>query len=174
MDNGTGRSFSRGLVGSFAGNLVAQSLGLASGVLAARFLGPQGRGELATIRFYPMLLALLGSLGIQQAVAFEISRRPNDEGRILRAGFWLSLAIAIPEGILAAILIPILLAPDKRYLAADTQWFFIYVVVDYLRMTLLSADQGTFRFKRYNVFKVLPLVGYVGGMSVMAWLGLSN
>jgi O-antigen/teichoic acid export membrane protein len=41
-------------------------------------------------------------------------------------------------------------------------------------MTLLSADQGTFRFKRYNIFKVLPLAGFVGGMSLMAWLGLAN
>jgi len=174
MNNNTGRSFTRGLVGSFAGNVVAQSLGLASGVLAARFLGPQGRGELATIRFYPMLLALLGSMGIQQAVAFEISRRPHDEACILRAGFWLSLLIAIPEAILAAMLVPFLLPPDKSYLAWDTQWFFVYVIVDYARMTLLSADQGTFRFNHYNVFKVLPLAGYVGGMGVMVKLGLAN
>jgi O-antigen/teichoic acid export membrane protein len=174
MSENTGRSFTRGLVGSFAGNIVAQSLGLASGVLAARFLGPLGRGELATIRFYPMLLALLGSMGIQQAVAFEISRRPHAYARILRAGFWLSLAIGIPEALLAAWLIPLLLAPDKRYLAWDTQWFFVYIIVDFLRMTLLSADQGAFRFSRYNVFKVLPLAGYVGGMSLMTWLGQAN
>src|SRR4029079_3847598 len=98
---------------------------------------------------YPMRWAFPASLEIKQAVAFEISRRPQDHAKILRAGFWLSLLIGIPEAILAALLIPLLLAPDKRYLAADTQWFFVYVIIDYGRMTLLSADQGAFRFKRY-------------------------
>jgi O-antigen/teichoic acid export membrane protein len=161
-------------MGSFAGNVVAQGLGFASGVLAARYLGPTGRGELATIRFYPMLLALLGSLGIQQAIAFEISRRPADEARILRAGFWLSLLVGIPEVILAAVLIPLFLSPDKKYLAWDTQWFFVFIIVDYLRTALLSADQGAFRFRRYNVFRVLPLVGYVVGMVLMIWCGLAK
>jgi O-antigen/teichoic acid export membrane protein len=166
------RSFTRGLFGSFAGNVVAQGLGLTSGVLAARYLGPQGRGELATIRFYPTLLALLGSFGVQQAVAFALSRRPDDEGRILRAGFWLSLMIALPQILLAAALIPYLISHDKRYLTSETQCYFVYVVVDYARMTLLSVDQGAFRFQRYNVFKILPLVGFVAGIGVMVWLDM--
>jgi hypothetical protein len=41
-------------------------------------------------------------------------------------------------------------------------------------MTLLSADQGAFQFKRYNIFKVLPLAFYVGGMALMIWIGQSN
>jgi O-antigen/teichoic acid export membrane protein len=174
MSSLPGRSFTRGLFGSFAGNVVAQSLGLTSGILAARFLGPLGRGELATIRFYPMLLALLGSFGIQQAVAFALSRRPDDEGGILRAGFWLSILIAVPQALLAAMLLPYLISHDKQYLTWETQWFFAYVIVDYARMTLLSADQGAFRFSRYNIFKVLPLIGYVAGMALMVWFEMAT
>ena len=83
------RSFKRAFASTFAGNLAIQGLGAVSGVVAARILGPEGRGELAAVYFYPGIIALLGILSVPQAVAFEVSRRPEEEERVLRAGFWL-------------------------------------------------------------------------------------
>src|SRR5208283_4192014 len=91
------RSFKRAFFQTFAGSLLIQSIGAATGILAARLLGPAGRGDLATIMYYPTVLSLLGSVGIQQAIAFEVSKRPQEEATILRAGLWIALLLGVSQ-----------------------------------------------------------------------------
>ncbi|HKM55935.1 MAG TPA: hypothetical protein VJY33_21190, partial [Isosphaeraceae bacterium] len=58
-------------------NVVMAIIGLASGLLAAKLLGPQGRGELAAIQSWPMLFAALALLGMPEAVVYYSSRYPG-------------------------------------------------------------------------------------------------
>src|ERR1700736_1296666 len=55
-------------------------MGVVSGVLAARLLGPAGRGELAVIIFLPMLLLQLGELELPRSLAYEVSRVDETPG----------------------------------------------------------------------------------------------
>ena len=59
---------------TFAATAAIRALGVASGVLAARLLGPTGRGELAIIIFLPTLLAPIGEIELPRSVAFEASK----------------------------------------------------------------------------------------------------
>ncbi len=137
---------------------------MVSGVLAARILGPEGRGELAAVYYYPSIIALLGILGLSQAAAYEVSRRPGDEARIMRAGFWLGLLLAIPQVFVAVLLVPWMLPADKAHLAPTIRWFMVYVAITYPGLALLGVDRGAFRFMRYNVLRVLPHALYVVGI----------
>jgi len=60
--------------GELASTLIAQSgilaLGAFTGIVAARLLGPQGRGELVALTIWPLTLVLISSLGINQAIVF--------------------------------------------------------------------------------------------------------
>ena len=71
--HGVGVLFRR-IVQVFTVNMVMTIMGLASGLLAARLLGPQGRGELAAIQSWPMLFAALAMLGMPEAVVYYSSR----------------------------------------------------------------------------------------------------
>ena len=54
------------------------------GIKAARLLGPAGRGELAAIETWPAFLAVVGGIGISEALVYFSARKPD------RAGEWLS------------------------------------------------------------------------------------
>lgn len=55
-------------------NILIQSLTFATSVITARLLGPVGRGELALVLLYPMLVANIFFIGVDRAIAFQGGR----------------------------------------------------------------------------------------------------
>src|ERR1700693_1971618 len=53
--------------------IVGQIFLLVSGILAARLLNVQGRGDLAIAMLFPSLVALIGEIGISQGIAYHLS-----------------------------------------------------------------------------------------------------
>ncbi|MCM3884761.1 lipopolysaccharide biosynthesis protein [Frankia sp. R82] len=68
--SGTG-GLSRATAAVLAGNAGTLLLGTATGALAARALGPTGRGELLTLQTWASMLAMVLSLGVSQALVTE-------------------------------------------------------------------------------------------------------
>jgi O-antigen/teichoic acid export membrane protein len=64
-------------------NLVLAVLGMMSGVLAARLLGPHGRGELAAIQTWPGVIGTLAMLGMPEAIVYYSARDERGAGRYL-------------------------------------------------------------------------------------------
>ena len=95
LKSDTRNSFRRAFLQTLTGNLLIQSIGVATGILTARLLGPTGRGELSTVLYYPTVVSQVGSNGIQQATAFEVSRRPHEEAKILKAGLSVALLLGV-------------------------------------------------------------------------------
>jgi O-antigen/teichoic acid export membrane protein len=158
------RPLERAFAQTFIANAMMLVIGAATGILAARILGPLGRGELAAIFYYPMIIAQLGRLGIHEATAFEVSRRPQDEDELLRAGFGLALILGLPQVILGAPMVSFLLPADKIHLAGIIHWFMAFIILAQCNWVLLGADQGKFRFGRFNILQVLPSALYVAAM----------
>lgn len=74
-----GRSPTAGRVfGSLGSAVAGQGILVVSGVLVARILGVEGRGELALIIIVPGILAQLGSLGLPFALTHFIARDPSN------------------------------------------------------------------------------------------------
>lgn len=63
------------------------ALNLVTGVILARQLGVEGRGEFGAVTVAPTMASWLFALGASQAVAYHLSRRPQDSGGLLSA--WL-------------------------------------------------------------------------------------
>jgi hypothetical protein len=55
---------------TFIATIVIQLVTMFGGILSARLLLPQGKGELTAIMLWPSLLAALGSLGIVDAMTY--------------------------------------------------------------------------------------------------------
>ncbi len=91
-----------------AGRAIATVLGIVSVGLATRYLGVDGFGALATALAFSSLLTMATDAGIWTIAAREISKRPEDSGRIfattLTLGFGLSLLAAV-AGLLVAFLV---------------------------------------------------------------------
>ena len=64
-----------------ATNVAIAAMGIVTGVVAARLLGPRGRGELVAIQTWPLFIAGIAMLGTPEALAYYSARSPTDAGR---------------------------------------------------------------------------------------------
>ena len=69
------REFIRHYGTTVIGQALILGMGVVTGILAARMLGPAGRGELAAIVIWPTSIAALISLGVNQAIAYNVGSR---------------------------------------------------------------------------------------------------
>jgi enterobacterial common antigen flippase len=69
--------------------------GLLSGTLSARLLGPEGRGELALLTYFPAIIGSIFSLALPQAVSFMISRGKQIYHPMQTAGIHLAALLGL-------------------------------------------------------------------------------
>src|SRR5258706_729427 len=65
------------LAATSVGSLLLACIGLATGPLLARILGPVGRGELASIQNACFVVATLALVGLTDAVTYWCAREPQ-------------------------------------------------------------------------------------------------
>lgn len=157
----------RDLILSLFGYGATFILGLASSTLAARALGPGGRGELAAMLALPMLLPYLATLGGGQAVIYYSARRPEAVGRYLGTAVAAGLAASIALAMLAAPLQARILASFEEPVRRAGFLFLAFVPVNILFGLPFAAFQGLGRFAEFNLLRMMPQVVYVG---VLAWV----
>jgi O-antigen/teichoic acid export membrane protein len=157
---------------TFTGRVLLVGLGVASSVLTARFLGPGGRGVLATLTAMAGIGLQLGNLGLHASNTFQVSRRPDLLAPIwansLRTASALGLALAIAAlaagsivpGILGTIPLPLLLP------AALSIPFQLLVLFG------LNLLVGMGRTALFNGLELAFRAASVAGLVVtLAWLG---
>jgi O-antigen/teichoic acid export membrane protein len=164
-------SFGRAVAGTFFGNLVIQLLGVVTGILSARWLGPEGRGELATVFYYPTVFSQFGDLGLSQATVYEVSRKRSEEAWIAGAGFWTGVLLGASQLLIGTSVIPIIIPDDKTHLLPMIMWLMGFPLLLYCSEALLAVDQGAFRFGRYNVLRSVPSITYAIGIITVSIIG---
>lgn len=153
---------------TFAATAAIRCMGVVSGVLAARLLGPEGRGELAVIIFLPMLLVPLGELELPRSVAYEVSRVEEIPRSVIATSFWLAVGLGVLQALLLAVLLPLYLPADKWHLLGASRWFMLYLPAAYIMAALIGSDQGRGRFGRFSAMLSLPGAVYVAAI-LAAW-----
>ena len=144
-----------------------QALLLISGVIAAHLLGPTGRGYFAMLVLFPALIVQLGALGIPQSVSNQLARNRLDGPAILRdvrtaafiqwvfigcvhAGVLYAYARGKPDDIVIAAICTTIAVPGNLLLAYG-----------------LAGLQGLQDFRRFNVLRLLPAVGWTTATLVL-------
>jgi O-antigen/teichoic acid export membrane protein len=146
----------RAAFGTSATNILIGGLGLMSGLLAARLLGAHGRGELAAIQTWPMVLAMLTSAGLPEALTFWCAREPE------RSREWVLTAVAITAGITAIVAtlgyaaLPFLLSaqsPETIHMARVYLW-----ILPVLALTGISFNvvRGLGHLRTWNAMRCAP------------------
>jgi O-antigen/teichoic acid export membrane protein len=152
---------------------VLQLANLASGLLAARLLLPEGRGALAVAILWPTTLAYLLLLGLNDAVLYYSANRRDRPERVFAAGLWLGLgcsAVAIAVGMVAVIPLAYRGYPDEIRALADTLLWIIPLHI--LGLVFQEMLRGHHRMGAWNLLRVALGVGYV--LFIVVALGLSG
>jgi enterobacterial common antigen flippase len=152
--------------------IAIQVVGLATGVVIARLLGVEGRGELTTIVLWSLAVAQLGDLGLPLATAYQAAR----DGRrvhalvanavVLTAGQWVVLAA------LGSLAINLALGGghDRRLVTMALLFLLCHLPLYLLERYLTAVTQGTGDFRWFNLIRLSTPVGQGAGLLALVVL----
>jgi O-antigen/teichoic acid export membrane protein len=150
-----------------AANAALAAIGLVTGMLAARLLGAEGRGELAAAQAWPLFLATLGSFGLTDAIAYFVARSPARARTTLATGLVLAAPFTLAATVAGVWLLPRML----RGQTTDVQHVAMQCLVLVPLLTLSTAPsqalRGVGHYRAWNVLRlVTPLAWLVSLLSV--------
>src|SRR4051812_40976712 len=89
-------------------NVALGGLGIATGVIVARWLGPVGRGELAAIQMWPSAMATIAMIGLPEALVYFSAKHPSQSREFLITAVLAVLFIIPVVALLGYALMPVL------------------------------------------------------------------
>jgi antigen flippase len=161
----------RAMLGTLAIGLAVQGIIVFSGVLAARMLGPEGRGHLALYALIAAILVELGGLGLPTAMTYRIARDPANARAIARVlAPTIGTQVALLFVIQAALIEVLFSGSSHDILAAAT--ISLALVPSYLAQRYcLAILQGQQRFTWFNVVRVAQPAIYSTAMVALFLVG---
>ncbi len=147
--------------------IVSQVLLGVSGVVAARALGPSGRGVVAGVASWAGLLASLFLLGMNTSLGVRVARRSQDVGVASATALAYLALVGLPVAAVAAVTVPLIVGDLGANASGIARWAVpTTVILAMLSEMLMSISIARRRFFVFNGCRVLlpliPLVVAVG------------
>jgi len=163
---------SRALAISTVGAGAARAAGALAGVLSARLLGPEGKGQYALVVLAATVAGTLASAGLEHWVAREVARRSRPDeapegpgpaalGPVVRRHLVLSGAALAVLTLVAAVAVPAARATTGEVLAGGA-----LAVATVVSMLLLAVPHGRLRMG------VVAVATTAGAVTFVAWNGV--
>ena len=145
------------VVSTLAGTVVLQLVAAISGIVLARILGPTGRGELAVVMLWPILLLTIGMLGVTDSITYHAARTLAP----LKALVGTSLAMGLAQGVaivaVGLVAVPLILAKYSPDVVRDCVLFLGVIPIQLIWLYMISVLNGVNRFTAFNVLRVAPI-----------------
>jgi O-antigen/teichoic acid export membrane protein len=150
-----------------ATGFAVQSVLVVTGPLLARMLGPSGRGYLAALILWPLVITQLGNLGIPSALTYSVARDPSTSKGLARLG----LSFALPQALiltgLQALWLLLILHGDPAEVRT-AGWLTLALVPAMLAQQYgLGLLQGHLRLRLFNGLRLLPWLLYAIGVAAL-------
>ena len=147
--------------GTLFATVVVYATAALTGPLAARLLGPEGRGVLAAIQLWPGALATIAMLGLPEAIVYFGAREPDRAAQWLFTAQFIALAAACAA---ACIGYPIVSAALRHYDPSVVRAAHLYLLLIPLTVLISLPFQLTRalgRFGLWNALRIMPGLGWL-------------
>jgi antigen flippase len=149
-------SFSAHVLLTIGTNLAIASIGLLTGSLSARILGPEGRGELAAIQTWPYFFAWMALWGLPEAITYFSAQNPRRAGQYMTSAMGLAFVLAIPVFVLGYSLMPVLLAAQSQEVLTAARWYLLSIFVQILLVMQTVPLRGKKDLLVWNLLRPTP------------------
>ena len=155
-------------------NVALGGLGIATGVIVARWLGPVGRGELAAIQMWPSAIATVAMIGLPEALVYFSARYPSESRRYLLSAVLTAFVVMPVFALLGYVLIPFLLSMQSDRVVQGARvylWLLpVYALVGLPHQLL----RGIQEYRLWNAFRLVPAVLWLVVLVVALSLGTTD
>lgn len=135
--------------------IVVMALNLLTGILIARLLGADGRGEQAAIILWPQFFSCVMTLGIPSALIYNLKRYPEDQAKFFSGATIISVGLGSLAAIGGVFLVPHWMAHYSPEVIHATQSFMALTPMLLLAITFSSALEACELFGKANQARYL-------------------
>lgn len=156
------------VVQTIASRFAIIGLNAATGILTARLLAPEGRGELAAISIWPALVAGLTTLGLPTALVYHGRRDPARLGALTATALVLAAIAGLVGTAIAWVLIPIWLRQHPPDVIVAARFCLFATVLNSMTLVGRAAWEARGDFRSSNLTQVAA-----PAMTIVALVGLA-
>lgn len=131
-------------------SLLAQLLGVITGVELARGLGVHNRGALAAAMLWATLAGNVGTLGVEESTTYHVAREPGRVGAITGSALALCALQSVLFFGIAIAIIPVVLHARSHYVIVAAWIYALYVPLNMVSVTLNAVLNGLHRYASFN------------------------
>ena len=154
-----------------ASRFLVVAVNTATGILTARTLQPQGRGEMAALILWPIFWSSALTLGLPSSLIFNLKRSPDRQSQLLGAALWLGFCLGVLAAIAGMVMMPILLSGYSPETILAARLIMLHTPLCLLILIARAALEARGDFRGSNLtWLVTPLLA-LAGLSVMAITG---
>lgn len=146
-------------------NVLIMGAGLLTGSLTARLLGPDGRGEFASIQLYGALFASVVTSGLPATVTYFTGLHSRHAAVYWTTGILSALGLSIPVAFVGYALMPYFLEAQSDEVVTAARIYLCFIPLGVLTSFCLASLQGQMHLRLWNLLRVgvsalwlLPLV----------------
>ncbi|MGO4109164.1 lipopolysaccharide biosynthesis protein [Paenibacillus sp. YAF4_2] len=140
----------------FASNVFILVLNTLTGIIIARFLGPEGRGEQAAMIMWPQLLSYIVTLGLPSSIIYYMKQKDSDQGSLFLASLGMCFGLGTMSMIGGMIFLPGWMdgySSDKIQFAC---WALVLVPFGLLGAINNAVLQAREEYALFNRIRYLP------------------
>lgn len=153
-------------------NVALALLGVVTGALAARLLGPQGRGELAAIQLLPTLLSGLAMLGLVEAVTYYVARDTSKASVTIATGLSTAFASAAIFVVIGQFFVSGILTDYSEAVRFAAAVYLLYLLVHALFGIPHQALRGMGEFTIWNGLRCAPNIVWLSVLVSAYFIGV--
>ena len=139
---------------------VIVALQLGQGILLARLLGPEGRGEYATAVLYVQLLLYIGLFGGLDVICRYAAGESIQRDQLRRAALWLGITTGAVTSLVALALSVFGMPAEKRFLIPMAVLCSASIIGQHVMLIMTAVDRGSGEFGKYNIRRLIAAAAF--------------
>ncbi len=151
---------------SLSATILIALANLGSGVLAARLLGPDGRGELAAVILWTSLIAALGSLGLGDSVVYHSAHGKTSHRAVFASSAVVAAMCSIVSLAIGWVILAYIFMDYRPEVQGAASVFLFFIPVYLFGLYFSCMFQGDLQLTTWNYLRILIPAIYVAGIGV--------
>ena len=159
---------------TLAMRMLVIALNVSTGIISARSLGPEGRGELTALIIWPIVLSNLLTMGLPSAVTYNVRRFVELRSQLLMAALGMGTCLGLLASLVGVAIAPMWLGQYDAEVVLWARVFMLNAPISLLTYIAYAALEATGDIVMANRYRVAIPLATLGVLVVLLLTGTMN